>query len=60
MTGCVLEVDFWFPKELRELHYGYRFAPDKLEIKRKMLSNYQLKIANFKNIPIDNIKKISS
>ena len=39
--GCVLEVDLEYPKELRELHYDYPFAPDKIEIKREMLSHYQ-------------------
>ena len=29
-----------------------------MEIKRKMLSEYQLKIANFDNITIGNVKKL--
>ena len=33
-------------------------APDKIEIKREMLSYYQLKIADLYNIPIDNVKKL--
>ena len=33
-------------------------APDKIEIKREMLSYYQLKIADLYNIPIDNVKKV--
>ena len=33
-------------------------APDNIEIKRKMLSNYQLKIANFYNNLIVNVKKL--
>ena len=39
--GCVLEVDLEYPKELRKLHNNYPLAPDKKEIKREMLSNYQ-------------------
>ena len=35
--GCVLKVDVEYPKELHELHI-------KIEIKREMLSEYQLKI----------------
>ena len=38
--GHVLEVDLEFSKELRELHNDYPLAPDKIKIKRGMLSNY--------------------
>ena len=48
---CILEVDLEYPKELRELDNDYSFAPDKVEIKKEMLSNYQLNIADFHNIP---------
>ena len=56
--GCVLEVDLEYPTELRELHNDYPLAPDKIEIKREMLSDYQLKIEDLYNIPIGNVKKI--
>ena len=56
--GCVLEVDLKYPKELHELHNDYPLAPDKIEIKREMLSEYQLKIADLYNIPIGNVKKL--
>ena len=56
--GFVLEVDLEYPKELWELHKDYPLAPDKLEIKREMLSEYQLKIADLYNIPIGNFKKL--
>ena len=46
-NGCVLKVDLDYP-----------LAPDKIDIKRKMLSNYQLKIADLYNIPICNVKKL--
>ena len=55
--GCVLEVDLEYTKELRGLHNDYSLAPDKIEIKREMLSDYQLKIADHYNIPIGNVKK---
>ena len=55
---CVLEVDLEYPKELQELRYDYPLAPDKIEIKREMLSNYQLKIADLYNIPVGNVKKL--
>ena len=35
-------------------------AIDKIEIRRKMLSEYQLKIADLCNIPIETVKKIST
>ena len=58
LKGCVLEVDLEYPKELHELHKDYPLAPDKIEIKREMLSEYQLNIANLCNIPIGNVKKL--
>ena len=36
--GCVLENDFEYLKELRELRNDYPLAPDKIEIKREILS----------------------
>ena len=56
--GRVLEVDLKYPKELRELHNDYPLAPDKIEIKREMWSNCQLKIADLYNISIGNVKKL--
>ena len=56
--GCALEVDLEYPKELRRLHNDYPLAPDKIEIKGKMSSDYQLKIADLYNIPIGNVKKL--
>ena len=43
--GCVLKVDLEYPKEIRKLHNNYPQAPDKVEIKREILPNYQIKIA---------------
>ena len=40
------------------MHNYYPFAPDKLGIKRVMLSDYQLKVAGDYNISIGNIKKL--
>ena len=54
--GCVLEVDLEYPKELRELHN--LLTQDKTEIKREMLSNYQLEIADLYNILVANVKKL--
>ena len=55
---CVIKVDLEYPKELRELRNNYLLPPDKIEIKREMLSEYQLKIADRYNIPIDHVKKL--
>ena len=38
--GCDPEGDLEYPKEIRELHNDYPFAPDKREIKTEMLCNY--------------------
>ena len=56
--GCAFEVNLEYSKELRELHNDRPLAPDKIEIKREMLSEYQLKIADLYNIPIANVKKL--
>ena len=58
--GCVFKVDFEYPKELRELQKESYLVPDKTEIKREMVSNYQLKIADFYNFRIGNVKTLLS
>ena len=55
--GCVLESDLEYPKELRELHHDHLLVPDKIEIKKETSSSYQLKIADFYNFDIGNVKK---
>ena len=56
--GCFLKVDLEYPKELHDLHNDYPLAPDKIEIKREVLSEYQFKIADLYNIPIGNVNKL--
>ena len=56
--GHVLEVDLEYLKELLELHNDYHLALDKIEIKREMLSEYQLKITDLYNIPTGIVKKL--
>ena len=58
--GCVLEADLEYPEELRKVHNDYPLTPDEIEIKREMLSEYQLKSADLYNIPIGNVKKINA
>ena len=55
---CAFEVDLEYLKELQELHNDNPLAPNKVEIKREMLSEYELKIADFYNIPIYSNKKL--
>ena len=55
---CFLKVDIEYYEELRELLNYYPLTPDKREIKREMLSEYQLRIADLYNIPIGNTKKL--
>ena len=54
----VLEVDLMYLKELRQLQNDYPLAPDKIDIKREMLSEYELKISDLYNIPIGNVKNL--
>ena len=50
--GCIFGVDLEYSKELQELNSDYTLAPDKIEIKRKMLFEHQLEIgADLYNIP---------
>ena len=56
--GCVLEVDFEYPKELHELHNNYPLVADEIEIKRELFFKYQSKIADLYNIPTGNVKKL--
>ena len=44
--GRALEVYLEYPKELHELHNDYPLSSDKIDIKREMLSGYQLKMAD--------------
>ena len=41
-----------------ETHNDYPLALDKIEIKRKQLSEYQLKIDDLYNILMDNVEKL--
>ena len=56
--GCVTEVDLEYSKELQELCNDYPLAPNKIEIKREMVSDNQLKIADFYNILIGNVRTL--
>ena len=47
-----------YPKNIHELRNNYPLTPDKIEIKKEILSNYQLKIANFYDIPIGTVQNL--
>ena len=49
--GCVIKVDTEYPKESRKLLIDYLLAPDKIEIKRELLSDSPLKIGDLYIIP---------
>ena len=44
--GWALEIDLEYPKWLWKLHNDYPLPPDKREIKRELLADYQLKFAD--------------
>ena len=52
------EADLEYLEELCKLPNYYPLAQDKIETKREMLSDYQLKIADLYNISIGNVKKL--
>ena len=45
-------------KRITQILTDYPLARDKIEVKRKMLFDYQLKIADLYNISIGNVKKL--
>ena len=54
----IQNVDIEYAKELRELHNNNPLAPRKIEIKKEIMSNYQIKVVDFYNIPIGNVEKL--
>ena len=53
--GRAHKVYLEYAKELRVLLNDYPLAPDKMEIKREMLSEYQLNIADLYNYICDSL-----
>ena len=58
LKRCVLEIDLEYLKVLHKLHNDYPLVPVKIETKREILSEYQLKIADLYNIPIGKVKNL--
>ena len=44
---CVPKIDIKYPKQLCKLKNDYHLAADKIETKREILFNYQIKITDF-------------
>ena len=55
-TGYKLEVNLEYPQELHAIHNNYPLAPEKINISKKQLSDYALKIANAYNITTGTVK----
>ena len=58
LTGYILEVDLESPQELHDIHNDYSLAPEKINIPKKWLPKYCLKIANAHNITTGTVKKL--
>ena len=54
----ILEVDLEYLKELIELHNEYALAPEKIQVKDKMLLEYCNKIKDKYNISIGQVHKL--
>ena len=56
--GYILEVDLEYPEHLHESHNDYPLAPEKVEVKEHMLSDYSKKIKSEFNIKVGGISKL--
>ena len=57
-TGYLLKVDLECPKRLHDIHNDYPLAPEKINIPKKWLSKYCLKIVSVYNITTGTVKKL--
>ena len=56
--GLILEVDLEYPKELHDKHNDYPLAPEKVEVKDTMLSDYCKQIKDKYNISVGGVNKL--
>jgi hypothetical protein len=57
-TGCLLEVDLEYPKEIHDLHNDYPCAPESLAVTDNMLSEYSKQLKSKLSLGTSNIKKL--
>ena len=56
--GYILEVDLEYPEELHDLRNQYPLAPEKIEIRESVNSDYCKEIGNKHNISVRGVKKV--
>ena len=56
--GLVLEVDLEYLKKLHDLHNDYPLAPEKIVVKKEMLSDYSREIQEREGIKIGKVEKL--
>ena len=56
--GLILEVDLEYPQEFNHLHNDYPLAPEKITVKREMLSDYCREILNREKMTIGTVSKL--
>ena len=56
-TGCILEVELEYPRELHEEHDSFPLAPEKKVVKKEWMSDYQRRLINDLDMnPLDSKK----
>ena len=55
-TGYFFELDLEYPKKLHKIHDQYPLAPEHLEIKEEMLSDFQKKLGNDLDVKVGGSK----
>ena len=58
--GLILEVDLDYPEHLHDSHNDYPLAPEKMEIKHHLLSDYCKQLQTQFNIKVEGVKKINT